>query len=93
MEFRHHQQIDQDQAHRIGDAHIAEGFIGDLPFAVPLQAVGVRVGRLADKELCQRLALQRVSRKVAKILNMPYSGLSSAPAMSPNTKTTGNRSL
>ena len=33
-----HQQIDQDQPNAIGDAHVAEGLVGDLPFAVPFDA-------------------------------------------------------
>jgi hypothetical protein len=34
-ELRHHQQVDHDQADAVGNAHVAEGFVGDLPFAVP----------------------------------------------------------
>ena len=43
-ELPHHQHVDQDQRHAEGHAHVAEGLVGDGPFAAPLEA-GLVVGR------------------------------------------------
>ena len=43
-ELCHHQQVDQHYADRVSDAHVAEGLVGDLPFAVPLDCEGAGVG-------------------------------------------------
>ena len=59
-ELRHHQQVDQDQAHAIGRAHVAKGFKGDLPFAVPLQrVVAQRILGRAEEVFHQRAAARR----------------------------------
>ena len=50
--LRYHQQVDQDQADRVGRAHVAEGLVSDLPFAVPLERVVARgIVGLADEVL------------------------------------------
>jgi multidrug efflux pump subunit AcrB len=60
-ELRHHQQVDEDQADRIGGTHVAEGLVGDLPLAVPLDGVvAPGVVRLADEVLTQRAAARRL---------------------------------
>ena len=54
FELRHHQQVNQDQPHAIGGAHVAEGFVGDLRFAIPLDRVlAVGVGGLVNPILGQ----------------------------------------
>ena len=53
VELRHHQQINQNHPHAVSDAHVTEGFIRNLPFAVPLQAVAVGIVRLTDEKLFQ----------------------------------------
>ncbi len=52
-ELRDHQQVDQDQADTVGDPHVAEGLVGDLPLAVPFDAVLVGVLRRAQVPLGQ----------------------------------------
>ena len=45
-----YQEVDEHQPHAVGNAHVAEGLIGDLPFAIPFQRVvapGVR-GRVDE---------------------------------------------
>ena len=54
LELGNHQQVDQQQSNRVGQPHIAEGFVGNLPFPIPLQAVLVRVAGLADQALLDR---------------------------------------
>ena len=57
--MRHHQQVDEDESNGVGGAHVAEGFVGDLPLAVPLVRVaGVGVRRLADEVLGQAAAIR-----------------------------------
>src|SRR5450830_488099 len=44
-ELRHHQQVDQDQSHTIGSAHVTEGVVSYLQLAIPFEgvlAVGIR---------------------------------------------------
>ncbi len=36
-ELGHHQQVDEDHPHPVGNAHVAEGLVGDLPLPVPQQ--------------------------------------------------------
>ncbi len=36
-ELGHHQQVDEDHSHDVGDPHVAEGLISDLPLPVPQQ--------------------------------------------------------
>ena len=56
-ELRHHQQVDEDQAHGVGGAHVAEGLKGDLPFAIPFDGVvAQRIRGLAHKIFHQRAA-------------------------------------
>ena len=50
-ELRDDQQVYKNQADRVGESHVAERFVGDLPFAVPLHREVVRVLRLADVTL------------------------------------------
>ncbi len=57
-ELRHHQQIDQHDPGGIGQAHVAEGLIGDLPFAVPLDGVTLGGHRLSDEALLHGLPLE-----------------------------------
>ena len=55
-ELRHDEQVNEHQAHRIGEAHVAESLVGDRPLAVPLDAeVAQAIGR-TDETLRQRLA-------------------------------------
>ncbi len=54
-ELGHHQQVDQQQAHRVGDPHVAECLVSDLPLPIPLQAVLIGIVRLAQEPLCQRI--------------------------------------
>ena len=87
-ELRHHQQVDQDQADAVGRAHVAEGLVGDLPFAVPLDGVvAVGVGGLADPVFAQRAgAGQRRLRQLAADREQAVQRrIERCPAMSPNT--------
>ena len=55
FKLRHHQQINQDETDPVSNPHIAESFVGDLPFAVPLYGeLAVGILRLFDKILTQR---------------------------------------
>ena len=52
------EQVDEDQADTVGDAHVAEGLVGHLPLAVPLDAVAsIGVRRLLDEPFTQGTAL------------------------------------
>ncbi len=42
--LRDHQQVDQQQADRVGNTHIAKGIVSDLPFTIPFDAVVIRIG-------------------------------------------------
>ena len=56
-ELRHHQDIDTDDRHHEGGAHVAERDVGDLPFAVPQNrrlALVVRLAMEADGRLAER---------------------------------------
>ena len=58
-ELRDHQDVHQHQTDRVGQPHVAESLIGDLPFAIPFQReLAVRVGRLADEVFAQRRTLR-----------------------------------
>ena len=54
FELRHHQQVNQQQAHAVCDAHVAESLEGHLPFTVPLQ----RITRIGVTGLLEEIALQ-----------------------------------
>ena len=52
--LRHHQQVNQDQADRVGSTHVAECVIGNLQLAIPLDGVlAVRVSGLVNPVFAQ----------------------------------------
>ncbi len=53
-ELGHHQQVDEDHPHSVGNAHVAEGLVGDLPLPVPQQRHLPQFIRLLHVILVQR---------------------------------------
>ena len=59
--LRDHEQVDQHQPDGVGSAHVAEGLVGDLPLAVPLDRIAAPgVVGLADEELAETAAVRRL---------------------------------
>ncbi len=73
-ELRDDEQVDQHQADRVRQSHVAERLVRDLPLAVPLDAVAaVRIVGLADEVLGQRAAARASAapRIAVRIANIP----------------------